>query len=136
VFSFYLLDFCLNALQGSLRNLLLDITPAEQLGKANAWHGRMTHAGNILGMVLVSYSISRLTKGIGFTFGFLDLGEWPILRPLGGDQFRKVCIVAVIILVITVWITCATQHEKARKREPDEAESGWVHMFVHIVSNG
>lgn len=49
VVSFYFLDFALNALQASLRNLLLDITPAEQLGKANAWHGRMTHAGNILG---------------------------------------------------------------------------------------
>ncbi|KAG8900774.1 hypothetical protein FRB99_005764 [Tulasnella sp. 403] len=107
VFSFYLLDFALNALQGSLRSLLLDVTPAEQLGKANAWHGRMIHAGNI----------------IGFTFGFVNLAEWKILRPLGGDQFRKVCIVATAILVATVWLTCTTQHEKARERELGERES-------------
>ncbi|KAG8935535.1 hypothetical protein FRC02_007679 [Tulasnella sp. 418] len=99
VLSFYFLDFALNALQASLRNLLLDVTPAEQLGKANAWHGRMTHAGNI----------------IGFGFGFLDLAGWRILRPLGGGQFRKVCIVAITILVITVWITCITQEEKGRE---------------------
>lgn len=49
VTAFYLLDFSLNALQASLRNLLLDVTPPEQLSAGNAWHGRMTHAGNILG---------------------------------------------------------------------------------------
>jgi len=49
IISFYLLDFALNALQASLRNLLLDITPSDQLNTANAWHGRMTHAGNIVG---------------------------------------------------------------------------------------
>ena len=49
VVSFYLLDFAINALQASLRNLLLDVTPPEQLNAATAWHGRMTHAGNIIG---------------------------------------------------------------------------------------
>ncbi|KZT62932.1 MFS general substrate transporter [Calocera cornea HHB12733] len=101
VFSFYVLDFALNALQASLRNLLLDITPAEQLTIANAWHGRMTHAGNI----------------IGFTLGFLDLGSWPALAFLGGDQFRKVCVVSIFVLVFTIWITVATQHEDARDEE-------------------
>jgi solute carrier family 45, member 1/2/4 len=49
VVAFYLLDFTLNALQASLRNLLLDVTPPSQLNSGNAWHGRMTHAGNIVG---------------------------------------------------------------------------------------
>jgi solute carrier family 45, member 1/2/4 len=49
IVSFYLLDFALNALQASLRNLLLDLTPQDQLNAGNAWHGRMTHAGNIIG---------------------------------------------------------------------------------------
>jgi solute carrier family 45 protein 1/2/4 len=98
IFSFYLLDFALNALQASLRNLLLDITPPEQLNAGNAWHGRMTHAGNIA----------------GFGFGFLPLAKLPILRLLGGDQFRKFCVVAMAILVITVWITCFCHEEKER----------------------
>ena len=49
VVSFYILDFALNGLQASLRNLLLDITPPGQLNAGNAWHGRMTNAGNIIG---------------------------------------------------------------------------------------
>jgi solute carrier family 45 protein 1/2/4 len=98
IFSFYLLDFALNALQASLRNLLLDITPPEQLNAGNAWHGRMTHAGNI----------------VGFGFGFLPLANLPILRLLGGDQFRKFCVVAMAILVVTVWITCFYHEEKER----------------------
>jgi solute carrier family 45, member 1/2/4 len=99
VVSFYLLDFALNALQASLRNLLLDITPPEQLNAANAWHSRMTNAGNI----------------VGFGFGFLPLASLPLLRLLGGDQFRKFCVVSIILLVITVWITCWSQEEKSRE---------------------
>ncbi|THH12545.1 hypothetical protein EW146_g7599 [Bondarzewia mesenterica] len=100
VVSFYFLDFALNALQASLRNLLLDVAPANQLNAGNAWHGRMTHAGNI----------------VGFGFGFLPLASMPVLRLLGGDQFRKFCVVALLILVATVWITCFTQPEKERLR--------------------
>jgi solute carrier family 45 protein 1/2/4 len=64
VVSFYLLDFALNALQASLRNLLLDITPADQLNVGNAWHSRMTQAGNI----------------IGYGFGFFPLEDIPVLE--------------------------------------------------------
>ncbi|KAI0347164.1 MFS general substrate transporter [Trametopsis cervina] len=99
IVSFYLLDFALNALQASLRNLLLDVTPPEQLNSANAWHSRMTNAGNI----------------VGFGFGFLPLASMPILRLLGGDQFRKFCVISIILLVITVWITCWSQEEQSRE---------------------
>ncbi|KAJ6515756.1 hypothetical protein C8R45DRAFT_217962 [Mycena sanguinolenta] len=98
VFAFYVLDFALNALQASLRNLLLDITPAPQLNSGNAWHGRMTHAGNI----------------IGFGFGFLPLARLPLISLLGGTQFRKFCIICIVILVVTVWITCYFHEEQER----------------------
>jgi hypothetical protein len=39
-------------LQASLRNLVLDITPGEQLASANAWHGRFNHVGNIVGFTM------------------------------------------------------------------------------------
>jgi solute carrier family 45 protein 1/2/4 len=52
VVSFYVLDFALNACQASLRNLLLDIAPSDQLSLGNAWHGRMSHAGNIIGTAI------------------------------------------------------------------------------------
>ncbi|EJF61160.1 MFS general substrate transporter [Dichomitus squalens LYAD-421 SS1] len=100
IVSFYLLDFALNALQASLRNLLLDVTPPEQLNAANAWHSRMLNAGNI----------------VGYGFGFLPLANMPVLRLLGGSQFRKFCVVCMIILTATVWITCWTQEEKEREQ--------------------
>lgn len=106
MFSFYVLDFALNALQASLRNLLLDVTPPEQLNAGNAWHSRMTNAGNI----------------VGYCFGFLPLAQLPLIRLLGGDQFRKFCVVAMAILVATVWITCWTQEEKAREPRRVERE--------------
>lgn len=52
VVSFYCLDFALNGLQASLRNLVLDVTPGEQLASANAWHGRFNHFGNIVGFTM------------------------------------------------------------------------------------
>ncbi|KAL4242080.1 MFS general substrate transporter [Abortiporus biennis] len=107
VFSFYLLDFALNALQASLRNLLLDVAPPEQLNAGNAWHSKMTNAGNIL----------------GYGFGFLPLARMPILRLLGGDQFRKFCVVSMSILVVTVWITCWTQQEKGQDSRRVEKEN-------------
>ncbi|KAK1920805.1 major facilitator superfamily domain-containing protein [Papiliotrema laurentii] len=107
VFAFYCLDFALNALQASLRNLVLDITPSEQLATANAWHGRFNHVGNI----------------VGFTMGFLNLGKFPIIRLVGGGQFRKVCIVALLLLVLTVWITCWTQEEDERESVFGERKS-------------
>lgn len=120
VFSFYILDFALNALQASLRNLLLDITPPSQLNAGNAWHGRMTHAGNI----------------IGFGFGFLPLANAPILRLLGGDQFRKFCVVAMAVLVITVWITCWCHEEKERRnvyKKQSTAASVMENIYNAIV---
>ncbi|PFH52834.1 hypothetical protein AMATHDRAFT_73959 [Amanita thiersii Skay4041] len=114
VVSFYVLDFALNGLQASLRNLLLDITPANQLNAGNAWHGRMTNAGNI----------------IGFGFGFLPLAKLPIIRLLGGDQFRKFCVICIIILVITVWMTCFFHEEQERPTQHEKKST-----FTDVLGN-
>lgn len=98
IVSFYVLDFALNGLQASLRNLLLDVAPSSQLNAGNAWHGRMTNAGNI----------------VGYGFGFLPLAQLPVIRLLGGDQFRKFCIICIVILVATVVITCVCHEEEER----------------------
>lgn len=72
VVSFYVLDFALNGLQASLRNLLLDITPPGQLNAGNAWHGRMTNAGNIVG-----YGFGEIRRSDSYT-----AVEYSILRIL------------------------------------------------------
>lgn len=73
VTAFYGLDFALNGLQGSLRNLTLDVTPGEQLNAASAWLGRFGHIGNI----------------VGYAIGSLNLAGVPLLKLVGGGQFRK-----------------------------------------------
>jgi solute carrier family 45 protein 1/2/4 len=121
VISFYLLDFALNALQASLRNLVLDITPPEQLSAANAWHSRMSQAGNI----------------VGYGFGFLPLASIPVIRLLGGDQFRKICVLVMFVLVITVWITCYTQTEEERilQRQPEGTfREIWNNIYIAVVA--
>ncbi|KAJ7638969.1 major facilitator superfamily domain-containing protein [Roridomyces roridus] len=118
VFCFYILDFALNALQASLRNLLLDVTPASQLNSGNAWHGRMTNAGNI----------------IGFGFGFLPLAELPIINLLGGTQFRKFCVICIVILVATVAVTCYCHEEQERPalRRANSTRNKTREMFDNI----
>ncbi|KAH9045555.1 MFS general substrate transporter [Lactarius pseudohatsudake] len=121
VISFYLLDFALNALQASLRNLVLDITPPEQLSAANAWHSRMSQAGNI----------------VGYGFGFLPLASLPIIRLIGGDQFRKFCVLVMFVLVITVWVTCYTQEEEERilQRQPEGTfREIWNNIYIAVVA--
>jgi len=116
---FYALDFALNALQASLRNLLLDITPPAQLNSGNAWHGRMTHAGNI----------------IGYGFGFLPLAKLPIIRLISGNQFRKFCVICIIILVITVVITCYCHEEKEGVKPTNQPSggSGQLREMMHNI---
>jgi len=118
IFAFYLFDFAINGAQASLRNLLLDVTPQEQLSVANAWQARMLHAGSIFGNAL----------------GFLNLSKVPVLNLVGGDQFRKFCILAIVILVITVSITCMTQNEKG-KRLVVRRGSGGGNNLLQAISN-
>ena len=66
------MDFALNGLQASLRNLLLDVTPPGQLSVGNAWHGRMTNAGNIVGYGFGEYRNP--------TFGYTDTKAAPMFR--------------------------------------------------------
>lgn len=81
-----------HSLQASLRNLVLDITPGEQLATANAWHGRFNHVGNIVGFTMgtsVSSTPNQLRLSEYTLAGFLNLGHVPIIRLVGGGQFRK-----------------------------------------------
>jgi len=54
---------------------------------------------------------------IGFGFGFLPLAELPIIRHLGGDQFSRFCIICIVILVVTVGMTCFCHHEQERPEQ-------------------
>ena len=74
--------------------------------------------------------MSQAGNIIGYGFGFLPLASLPIIRLLGGDQFRKFCVIVMFVLVITVWITCYTQTEEERilQRQPE----GYVTSVLKI----
>ncbi|KAK0529942.1 hypothetical protein OC835_004187 [Tilletia horrida] len=96
ILAFWILDLALNALQAAARALILDVAPRQQQSQANAWHGRMTHAGNVL----------------GYAAGWADLGSTlPFLHWLGGGQFRKLAIFSLVGMLLCVAVTCISTRE-------------------------
>ncbi|BGP51627.1 hypothetical protein JCM10450v2_007577 [Rhodotorula kratochvilovae] len=108
VAGFYVLDFSLNGLQASIRALVLDLSPSSLQSTSNAWLGRQTHLANVL----------------GYLVGYLDLGHSPLLRWLGGGQFRKLAVISCAVMVATVGVTCWTQQEEERP-ELATGEGAW-----------
>ncbi|RUP49883.1 hypothetical protein BC936DRAFT_141120, partial [Jimgerdemannia flammicorona] len=94
VFSFYFLDFSLNAIQACCRALILDIPPLHQQELANAWAGRL----NNLSMVA------------GYFVGNIDLVH--LLPWLGDGQMKIFCNLAIIVLITSLGITCLAVKEK------------------------
>ncbi|KAE8224167.1 hypothetical protein CF319_g2906 [Tilletia indica] len=112
ILAFWILDLALNALQASARALILDVAPRQQQSQANAWHGRMTHAGNV----------------VGYAAGWMDLGSLHALSWLGGGQFRKLAVVSLVGMGVCVAVTCLCTTEggpapPSREQEEEEVAS-------------
>jgi len=107
VLGFWVLDFAINGLQVIARALILDNAEASDQNEANAWQGRMLHAGNIL----------------GYWCGWVDLASWPALAWLGGGQFRKFAMLSLVCMGVCVAVTCATTPEAHGKRLTTTRES-------------
>ncbi|KAM0786252.1 hypothetical protein ACM66B_007051 [Microbotryomycetes sp. NB124-2] len=116
VSGFYILDFSLNGLQATLRALILDRSPGHQQPVANAWHGRMTHLGNIF----------------GYLAGYIDLGHWSGIRWVGGGQFRKLAVLSCIVMAGCVTVTCWTQPEKEHIDAPNGVGVKWTRAWSNI----
>ena len=77
-----------SSVQASIRAFIVDNAPAHQQDQANAWASRIVGFGNIL----------------GYLTGYINL---PALLPyLGDTQFKVLCAVSCILLVITVSVSC------------------------------
>ncbi|CAG8750037.1 32699_t:CDS:2, partial [Racocetra persica] len=108
VIGFYFLDFSLNAVQASIRALILDIPPVYQQETGNAWAGRMLHIGNIA----------------GYFTGFLDL--LALFPFLGDSQLKVLCIVACIVFTLSLLYTCLNVKEKVYEPVDDDSSSSWI----------
>ncbi|OAD76032.1 hypothetical protein PHYBLDRAFT_132117 [Phycomyces blakesleeanus NRRL 1555(-)] len=113
VTSFYFLDFTLNAVQAICRALILDIPPLWQQDYANAWSARM----------------SNLAMVIGYFVGFLDLVKY--CPWLGDSQIKAFCVVAIVVFLSTLAVTCVTTDEKKLTREEPE-DLPWYNTFLYI----
>lgn len=115
----YALDFAINTVQAGIRAFILDNCPAHQQELANAWAGRVTGVGNIL----------------GYIFGYMDL---PKLLPfLGNTQFKVLSIIASISLAVTLGASCAYIQERDPRLDgsPPTEGLGLVSFFRHVFKS-
>ena len=103
VFFIFTLNVAIQPIQGGLRALVVDVCPREQLELANAWVGRLTSISNVL----------------SYLAAFEDLSRW--IPWLGGSQFRILCVLTSITLILSLMLTCLTVREE-RLRVDTEAD--------------
>ncbi|CEI91564.1 hypothetical protein RMCBS344292_05848 [Rhizopus microsporus] len=115
VVSFYFLDFTLNAAQAICRALILDIPPLWQQELANAWSARMSNTAMV----------------VGYFVGFVDLVAY--FPWVGDSQVKVFCIIAIVVFIITLTITCVTTKEKLNERtEEQDINQPWYSTFYYI----
>ena len=102
-----------------MRAFIVDNAPTHQQEDANAWAGRITGVGNIL----------------GYLSGYVHLPS--ILPWLGRTQFQVLCSIACIALCGTVIITCLYIRERDPRLEgpPDSLDMGVISFFRQVFNS-
>ena len=88
-------------MQASCRALLVDSLPSAQQEDGTAWAGRMVGLGNVA----------------GYFMGYVNLVK--IFPFLGNTQLKVLCVLATLILLGCVFVTCYTVKEKVL--DPDSS---------------
>ncbi|ORE02281.1 MFS general substrate transporter [Rhizopus microsporus var. microsporus] len=114
VVSFYFLDFTLNATQAICRALILDIPPLWQQELANAWSARMSNTAMV----------------VGYFVGFVDLVTY--FPWVGDSQVKVFCIIAIVVFIVTLTITCVTTKEKLNERAEEQDISQHFDFYLDL----
>ena len=102
--------------QAGIRAFMVDNAPMHQQEDANAWAGRITGAGNVL----------------GYLSGYVNLPK--IMPFFGNTQFKVLCVIACLALGGTVLISCLYIRERDPRLEgPPTLETGGVLAFFRQV---
>ena len=110
----YALDFAINAVQAGIRAFIVDNAPLHQQEDANAWAGRITGVGNIL----------------GYLSGYVHLPKH--LPWLGHTQMQVLCAIASFAICSTVLISALYIRERDPNEEgPPPAENPGVIAFFN-----
>ncbi|KAF2841419.1 hypothetical protein M501DRAFT_921053, partial [Patellaria atrata CBS 101060] len=102
----YILDFAINVIQAAIRAFVVDCAPTHQQEAANAWILRSGGAGNI----------------VAYMFGSVNLPK--MLPFLGDSQFKGLCAIASLALVLTVSVSCGSIGERDARFEPPPENTG------------
>ena len=108
VLMIYVLDFAINVIQAGVRAFIVDNAPAHQQDSANAWASRISGVGNI----------------VGYLFGYVDLPSY--FWFFGDTEFKILCMVASLAMIITLTISCLSVTERDPRLEgtPDKQDEG------------
>lgn len=112
----YVLDFAINAIQAAVRAFIVDCAPTHQQEDANAWAGRISGVGNIL----------------GYLSGYFDLPRY--MPFFGNSQFKVLCAIAAIALTVTTVISCASisEMDPRLRGEPSNQQDGVMAFFRNL----
>lgn len=92
-FWIWCMQIAIQPLQCGIRALIVDQCPQDQQVLASAYAGRVVGIGSIL----------------GYSTAFINL---PLILPLlGNTQFKALCLVSSVGVILTVAIQCLTIHE-------------------------
>ncbi|EWC47832.1 hypothetical protein DRE_03032 [Drechslerella stenobrocha 248] len=117
VLMIYVLDFAINTVQAGIRAFIVDNAPPHQQDAANAWAGRMTGIGNVL----------------GYLSGYVNL---PQIMPWFGDtQFKVLCVIASFALGGTLAISCGLIMERDPNEDgpPDDKKNSLLAFFGQVL---
>jgi solute carrier family 45 protein 1/2/4 len=115
VIMIYVLDFSVNVIQAGIRAFIVDNAPLHQQDTANAWANRMSNVGNI----------------ILYIFGYIDLPRY--LWFFGNTQFKVLCVIASVGLMITVLVSCFSIKEKSYRQSGSKPAKGGVLTFFKTL---
>ncbi|KAI9818402.1 MAG: hypothetical protein M1827_000460 [Pycnora praestabilis] len=109
----------LSSVQAGTRAYFVDNAPTHQQEQANAWAGRITGFGNVL----------------GYLSGYVDLPR--ILPFFGKTEFQILCTIACLALSGTLAISCSFIKERDPRTEgpPAQRSNGVLAFFKHVFKS-
>ncbi|KAL8815212.1 MAG: hypothetical protein Q9223_005635 [Gallowayella weberi] len=117
VFSIYLVDFAINAIQSTSRSLIVDTLPIPKQQKGSAWATRMIAIGHLAG-----YGVS--TIDLLKVFG----------KTLGDSQFKQCTVIAALALLLSVGVTSWAVDERVLIASKDaDVKTGAVKVVAKIL---
>ncbi|KAF2718359.1 MFS general substrate transporter [Polychaeton citri CBS 116435] len=116
VLDIYVLDFVINIVQSCCRSIIVDTLPTEKQQQGSAWASRMIGIGHLM------------CQGIGSVDLHNVLGD-----TLGDTQFKKLCVIASVAMILAVGVTCRSVQERVIVTEGKMTSSSILPDFSQIA---